>query len=94
MTKKPKEAIGGKEICGTMFCLLAVLIYLREEVSKKGCQGRCSVERKENFISVNAFLYFNSNLCKRLPKKLPHGKKLQKCKKILSNCHTQLKKSY
>ena len=71
MTKKPKETIGGKEICGAMFCLLAVLIYLREEVSKNGCQSSCPVERKGNFISVNAFLYFM-------------GKKSKKCKTILS----------
>ena len=68
-----------------MFCYLALPIYLCVEVSKKGCQcqGVCPFERKGNWISVNAFLYFNSKACKRLPKELPMGKK---CKKIfLSN---------
>ena len=29
-----------------------------------------------NWISVNAFLYFNSKVYKRLPKKLPMGKEI------------------
>ena len=49
----------GKEIRGAIFCHLAVLIYLCGEVSKKGCQGSCPVERKGNCISINAFVYFN-----------------------------------
>ena len=48
----------------------------------KGCSN-CSVERKGYCISVNAFLYFNSKLCKRLPKKLNMGKKSKKIKKNL-----------
>jgi hypothetical protein len=78
-----------QEIRGAMFCLLAVLIYFCGDVSKKGCQFACLVERKGNCILVNAFLYFNSKVCKRLPKKLPMGKKLQKCKKILSKSATE-----
>jgi len=57
-----------------MFCHLAVLIYLCGEVRKKGCNCVCPFERKGNWISVNAFLYFNSKVCKRLPKKVPIGK--------------------
>ena len=41
-------------------------------------QSTCPIERKGNCISVNAFLYFNSKVCKRLPKKLPMGKKNHK----------------
>ena len=69
-----------KEIRGT-FCfvctlgILALLIYLCGVVSKKGFQGTCPVERNGNWISLNVFLYFNSMVCKRLPKKLPMGKK-------------------
>jgi hypothetical protein len=72
-----------KDILGAMFCHLAVLIYLCGEVSKKGCKGVCPFERKENWISVNAFLYFNSKVCKRLPKMLPIGKKITKMYKYL-----------
>ena len=79
MTKKPKETIGGKEICGAIFCLLVVLICLFEEVSKKGYL----VERKGNFISANAFLYFNSNVFKRLTNNLPLGKEITKMQENL-----------
>ena len=41
-----EHVILGKEICGTMFCLLAVLIYLCGKVSKKGCQCSSLIERK------------------------------------------------
>ena len=49
---------GIKEICGAMFCYLAVLIYLCGEVSKKGCQCSCPVERKGYCISVIVFWFF------------------------------------
>ena len=61
-----------------MFCLLAVLVYLCGEVSKKGCQCSCPVERKGYCISVNVFLYFNSKVFKRLPKQLSMRKKNHK----------------
>ena len=54
-----------------------------EVLSKKGCQGSCSDERKGNWISENNFVYFNSKVCNSLPKKLPKGKKIQKCKNNL-----------
>jgi hypothetical protein len=66
-----------------MFCYLAVLIDLFGEVSKKGCKGVCQFERKRNWISVNAFLYFNSKVCKKLPKKDIHGKKITRMQKNL-----------
>ena len=37
-------------------------IYLCGEVSKKGCRRVCPFERKRNWISGTAFLYFNSNI--------------------------------
>jgi hypothetical protein len=43
-----------------MFYLLAVLIYLCGEVSKKDCQCSSSIEWKGYCISVNTFPYFNS----------------------------------
>ena len=88
MTKKPKETIGGKEICGAIFCLLVVLICLFEEISKKGYL----VERKGNFISANAFLYFNSNFCKRLTNNLPLGKEITKMQEnLVKLCYTAQK---
>jgi hypothetical protein len=55
-----------------------LLIYLHGEVSNKGCNCSSPFERKGNWISVNAFLYFNSKVCKRLPNKMPIGKKHEK----------------
>ena len=34
MTKKPKETIGGKEICGAIFCLLAELICITQKLQE------------------------------------------------------------
>ena len=48
------------------------------EVSKKGCQCSCPVERKGYCISVIVFLYFNLQVCKRL-EKVGHGKNLLNC---------------
>ena len=84
--KKPKE------FCRAMFCLLTVLIYLCLLVCIKWFLCSCPVERGKDIILY--FLYFNSKLCERLPKKLPIGKKSQKFKNILSNCHIELKKCY
>jgi hypothetical protein len=39
--------------------ILALLIYLYGEVSKKSCNCSSPFERKGNWSSVNAFLYFN-----------------------------------
>ena len=65
-----------------LFCLylgiLPLLFYLNGEVSKKGFNCSFPFERKGNWISVNAFLYFNSKVCKRLHKKMPIGKKITK----------------
>ena len=51
--------------------ILALLIYLCGVLNWKGCQGTCPIERKGRSISINTFLYFNPNVCERLPKKLP-----------------------
>ena len=68
-----------------LFCLylgiLPLLFYLNGEVSKKGFNFSFPFERKGNWISVNAFLYFNSKICKRSLKKVPIGKKITKMKK-------------
>ena len=61
-SEKAIIGLSGKEIRGLMFCLLAVLIDLCREVSKKGCQCSSSIERGY-CISVIAFLYFNSKVC-------------------------------
>ena len=44
-TQKSMNPALVKEICGAMFCCLAVLIYLCREVSKKGCQSSCLGEK-------------------------------------------------
>ena len=78
ITEKPKETIGGKEIRGLHLCgevsknLRAVRVAIHYPVDKKG-----------NLISVNAFLYFNSKVCKKLPKRLPMRKEITKMQKIL-----------
>ena len=82
-SEKAIIGLSGKEIRVAMFCLIAVLIDLCGEVSKKGCKGVCQFERKRNWISVNAFLYFNSKVCKRLLKRCIWEKESQKSKKIL-----------
>jgi hypothetical protein len=53
---------GNKEICGAMFCYLALLIYLCGKVSKKGCQsqGVCPYERKGNWISVVCIFFIST----------------------------------
>ena len=66
-----------------MFCHLAVLIYLCGEVRKKCCNCVCPFERKGNWISVNTFLYFNSKVCNRLPKRCTLENKSQKWKEII-----------
>ena len=60
-----------------MFCLFAVLIYLCVLVCKKGLLCSSWIERKGYCTSVTVFLYFNSNVCKSLTKKLPMGKKIK-----------------
>ena len=68
---RKSSLIASKEILRPMFCLLAAHTHLFcVEVIKKGCQCTCPVERKVQHISVIDFLYFNSKMCKRLPKKL------------------------
>ena len=44
-------------------------------VRRAFCVALGSVERKGYCISVTIFLYFNSKVCKRLPKKLSMEKK-------------------
>ena len=51
-----------KETLEVMVCLLAVLIYLSGEESKKDCQCNCPVKRKGYCISLTAFLYSNSQV--------------------------------
>ena len=55
-SEKAIIGLSGKEIRGAMFCLIAVLIDLCGEVSKKGCQWILHFS--------NIFLYFNSKVCK------------------------------
>ena len=63
-SEKAIIGLSGKEIRGAMFWLLAVLIDLFGEVSKKGYKCSFLIERKQYFISVViAFLHFNSKLC-------------------------------
>ena len=86
-----KNVIDVKEISEVMFCHLAVIIYLCWEVRKKGYNCSCPFERKGNWISVNVFLYFNSKVCKRLPKKGAHWKiNLKNAKKWSSTFFVQL----
>ena len=74
-----------KEFC-KMFCLLALLIYTCVLVWKKGFLCGCPVERKPYCISSIVFLHL-PKMCKRLPNKVPLGKKNHKNeKKILANC--------
>ena len=62
----------GKEIRGAIFCHLAVLIYLCGEVSKKGCQGSCPVERKGNCISILVHFFISTQRYVRgYPKSCP-----------------------
>ena len=85
--KKPLTTLTVKKLLFCLFLMgiLALLIYLCGLVSRKGCS--CPVERKGNWISVNAFLYFNS----KVTKKVAHGAKTHK---NVVNCPIQLKKYY
>jgi hypothetical protein len=68
-----------KVLFQTMFFFL-VLDCSAEIVALR--RALCPVESNRHCISEIVFLYFNSKVCKskRLPKKLPMGKKSQKCK--------------